>query len=593
MPLLGWRAVSRLYDRPGTRNRSAPNGPRSPATTAGARSARRQLKSEISGSYTVDSGRLRGGRSQASDHIDRSYLPAVRLRAEPRLRPAAIGLGAEPQLGLDRPLFRQRRRADARLGRGAGARRRLHADRRAPALHAHLRALARHLPARHGRATTTARSARSSRIQLRAEAGAVIANDSAQIPPTLNFLTGGDTTVRGYGYRSIGAVRARRPGRRRAATWAWRSVEWQRPIVYDGKLTDWESAVFVDAGAVADQPGDMQAKVGVGVGVRWRSPIGPVQIGRGLRRAGAAVPAAPAAGLHLLMQRHGRPNPSDAHRRADAAAARARAGAARCAHSRGAWRGLVVLLVLRSAAGAWWWLGSDQSLAFALARTARYLPGRPDAGEPRRDAARCAPAAASAGCAGRARRLAVEVHDARIGWQLAPLLRRRVQLGEVHAAQVLIERRGAAPTTSPSSRWSSSCCPWRSTCPSASTTCAGPVRRRCRRPGWPASYRYTRRAPSAGDRRRGHRRRPLRRPAASCRGRRRWRSRPRSNGRVRAPLAQDRSIDVLAEASSKGTLAGADARLAVDGQLQPVEQAPSRRCRRSCRPTSRPGSRSP
>ncbi|MFS2049175.1 hypothetical protein ACEN8K_09525 [Variovorax sp. CT11-76] len=38
--------------------------------------------------------------------------------------------------------------------------------------------------------------------------------------------------------------------------------------------------------------------------------------------------------------------------------------------------------------------------------------------------------------------LAVEVREAKIGWQLAPLFERKVQLGEVHAAQLLIERRG-------------------------------------------------------------------------------------------------------------------------------------------------------
>ena len=34
---------------------------------------------------------------------------------------------------------------------------------------------------------------------------------------------------------------------------------------------------FVDAGAVADKPGLLKAKVGLGAGVRWRSPVGPVQ----------------------------------------------------------------------------------------------------------------------------------------------------------------------------------------------------------------------------------------------------------------------------------------------------------------------------
>ena len=105
----------------------------------------------------------------------------------------------------------------------------------------------------------------------------VLARTGAELPSTQLFLTGGDTTVRGYAYRSIGnelASGATAAGRYLAAG----SVEWQRPIVVNDKLTDWESTVFIDAGAVADKPGDLRAKVGVGVGARWKSPVGPLQI---------------------------------------------------------------------------------------------------------------------------------------------------------------------------------------------------------------------------------------------------------------------------------------------------------------------------
>jgi len=56
------------------------------------------------------------------------------------------------------------------------------------------------------------------------------------------------------------------------------SVEWQRPIYMDGRASDWESLLFVDSGAVADKPQDLSFSTGVGVGARWRSPIGPFQI---------------------------------------------------------------------------------------------------------------------------------------------------------------------------------------------------------------------------------------------------------------------------------------------------------------------------
>ena len=115
------------------------------------------------------------------------------------------------------------------------------------------------------------------RIALRAEAAAVVAADSARIPGTLLFRTGGDSTVRGYGYRDIGIQRANGvtgPGRYMAVG----SVEWQRPMLKNGLPTEWENTFFIDAGSVAERPQDLKPKVGIGTGVRWRSPIGPLQI---------------------------------------------------------------------------------------------------------------------------------------------------------------------------------------------------------------------------------------------------------------------------------------------------------------------------
>jgi translocation and assembly module TamA len=97
------------------------------------------------------------------------------------------------------------------------------------------------------------------------------------LPSTQLFLTGGDTSVRGYTYRDIGVSRSNgvvTPGRFLAIG----SVEWQRPIMINGRVSDWESTLFMDAGAVADQVQELRAKIGVGAGVRWKSPIGPLQI---------------------------------------------------------------------------------------------------------------------------------------------------------------------------------------------------------------------------------------------------------------------------------------------------------------------------
>jgi translocation and assembly module TamA len=120
------------------------------------------------------------------------------------------------------------------------------------------------------------RPLREGRLQLRTEVGAVVARASARVPSTQLFRTGGDTSVRGYGYRAIGVELPGGqvgPGRYLAVG----SVEWQRPIRRRGLPTEFESVVFLDAGGVTDRLADLRFSVGVGAGVRWKSPVGPVQ----------------------------------------------------------------------------------------------------------------------------------------------------------------------------------------------------------------------------------------------------------------------------------------------------------------------------
>ncbi len=116
----------------------------------------------------------------------------------------------------------------------------------------------------------------SGRIQYRAEGGAVLAKDDARLPATQLFRTGGQNTVRGYKYLEIGVPLADGlvgPGRYMAVG----SVEWQRPLLREGRPSDLESTLFVDAGAVADKVKDLRPSFGVGAGVRWKSPVGPVE----------------------------------------------------------------------------------------------------------------------------------------------------------------------------------------------------------------------------------------------------------------------------------------------------------------------------
>jgi translocation and assembly module TamA len=117
---------------------------------------------------------------------------------------------------------------------------------------------------------------RAGRIQLRGEAGAVLASTKAHVPATQLFRTGGDTTVRGYSYLDIGVpLPGGLVGPGRYLTVA--SIEYQRPVYRRGRLTAFEQTLFIDTGAVAEHPGELRPKVGIGTGVRWRSPVGPIE----------------------------------------------------------------------------------------------------------------------------------------------------------------------------------------------------------------------------------------------------------------------------------------------------------------------------
>lgn len=127
------------------------------------------------------------------------------------------------------------------------------------------------------REVTATRRTDMGRLALRLEGGAVVARDDAPIPETQLFITGGDNTVRGYGLRDIGVRRADGtigPGRYKAVV----SLEWQRPIWNDDNRSNWENVVFIDGGAVANKAGDLKPVWGVGTGIRFNSPVGPLQL---------------------------------------------------------------------------------------------------------------------------------------------------------------------------------------------------------------------------------------------------------------------------------------------------------------------------
>ncbi len=109
---------------------------------------------------------------------------------------------------------------------------------------------------------------------VRTEAGTVLASDRVGVPDTLLFRAGGDESVRGYGVRTLGVEKdgVTLGGR---ALWTG-SVEVARPILE--RFPSLWGAVFLDVGDAAAKWSDLSLRKGYGVGVRWRSPVGPLRL---------------------------------------------------------------------------------------------------------------------------------------------------------------------------------------------------------------------------------------------------------------------------------------------------------------------------
>lgn len=109
----------------------------------------------------------------------------------------------------------------------------------------------------------------------RMEAGEVFASDSVGLPDALLFRAGGDESVRGYAYRSLGPIGV--DGLLRSGRKVWTgSVELAHPIASD--KPQYLGAVFIDAGQATDSWKGFTPKFGYGFGLRWRSPVGPLRI---------------------------------------------------------------------------------------------------------------------------------------------------------------------------------------------------------------------------------------------------------------------------------------------------------------------------
>lgn len=134
-----------------------------------------------------------------------------------------------------------------------------------------------------------------SRFIARGSFGATRVDDFDSLPPELRFFAGGDRSIRGYAFQTVGT---RLPDElvpvalERCAARPNRTCQ---ELVIGGKFLavasaeyeyyfkpNWGIAAFVDTGDAFTGFDDYRQKVGAGIGARWRSPVGMVRVDLGV-----------------------------------------------------------------------------------------------------------------------------------------------------------------------------------------------------------------------------------------------------------------------------------------------------------------------
>ena len=110
-------------------------------------------------------------------------------------------------------------------------------------------------------------------LKMRGQAGATSMNGSIlDVPVTFRFFTGGDNSVRGYAYQSLGPKNARGDvvGGKHLLVG---SIELEGAIGQN-----WGAAVFYDTGNAFDDVENLNLAQSAGVGVRYYTPVGPIRL---------------------------------------------------------------------------------------------------------------------------------------------------------------------------------------------------------------------------------------------------------------------------------------------------------------------------
>jgi len=133
-----------------------------------------------------------------------------------------------------------------------------------------------------------------SRFIARGSLGATWTDDFDKLPPELRFFAGGDRSIRGYGYQTIGPPLPDAQIPIAQAECADHPKRTCQDLVIGGRYLavasaeyeyyfkpNWGIATFVDTGDAFTSFDSYRQKIGAGVGLRWRSPVGLVRVDLG------------------------------------------------------------------------------------------------------------------------------------------------------------------------------------------------------------------------------------------------------------------------------------------------------------------------
>lgn len=115
----------------------------------------------------------------------------------------------------------------------------------------------------------------NSRLLLRADVGSTLAAEPEEVPLSLRYFTGGDHTVRGYAYKSLGPVKQDKNGQAVVVGGRYllvMSSEFETRI-----YKQVSGAVFMDAGNAMNEWRERLA-LSAGFGIRYATPIGLLRI---------------------------------------------------------------------------------------------------------------------------------------------------------------------------------------------------------------------------------------------------------------------------------------------------------------------------